>query len=100
MKAEKLEISTFKVSGDFNLIYKKQKTYIECIINCYIENNIFGTFLLEKSKFYAFNLITVGRDPKLKRNNLFISKRRIYQLIKNGQIAEPIDIINKIAFQI
>jgi len=37
IKAEKLEISNFKVSGDFNLIYKKQKTYIECITNCFVD---------------------------------------------------------------
>lgn len=54
-----------------------------------IENNIFGKFYLEKNKFYTFNLVTLGRDPKLKRNNLFISKKRIYQLIEEGKIRKP-----------
>jgi len=49
-----------------------------------------------KNKFYTFNLATVGRDPKLKRNNLFISKRRIYQLLEEGLIKKPETIVNKI----
>ncbi len=95
--AENETISQFIIKGSFNLIRKKKKTYIECLSNVEIENEIFGKFNLEKSNIYSFNLATVGRDPKLKRNNLFISKRRVYQLIQEGKILNPKFIINNIA---
>lgn len=93
---EKDEISEFKIKGTFKLIHKRKKSYIECISDVSVENNIFGKFHLEKNKFYTFNLITLGRDPKLKRNNLFISKRRIYQLIEEGKIRKPEVIVEEI----
>jgi len=98
--AERNEISQFKIKGDFKLLYKKSTTYIECLSDVYLENSIFGNFKLEAGKFYSFNLITVGRDPKLKRNNLFIAKNRIYQLIEQNLINQPSEIIKDIAKQI
>lgn len=95
--AENENISKFKIKGSFNLIYKKSKTTIECLSDVYIENNIFGKFVLQKNKFYNFNLTTIGRDPKLKRNNLFISKNRIYQLIDANKIKKSEIIIQEIA---
>ena len=95
--AEKEDISKFKIKGSFNLIYKKSKTTIECLSDVQIENNIFGKFILQEGKFYNFNLATIGRDPKLKRNNLFIAKNRIYQLISDGKIEKPQEIIGEIA---
>jgi len=94
---EREDISNFKLQGSFKLAYKKTKTIIECLSTVIVENDIFGKFILEKNKFYDFNLSTVGRDPKLKRNNLFISKNKIYQLIENGKIDNPQKIIEKIA---
>jgi hypothetical protein len=93
---EKEDIANFKIKGDFKLIYKKKKTFIECLSDVYVDNNIFGTFFLQKGKFYGFNLETLGRDPKLKRNNLFISKKRIYQLIENNKISQPEKIVLEI----
>jgi len=98
--AERDEISKFKVEGDFKLLYKKSTTYIECLSDVYLENEIFGNFKLEVNKFYSFNLITVGRDPKLKRNNLFIAKNRIFQLMEKGLIQQPNEIIKEIANKI
>jgi len=97
---DKDDIAKFKVTGSFNLIYKKSSTYIECLTDVEIDNKIFGNFKLHKNNFYDFNLITVGRDPKLKRNNIFISKQRIYQLIAKNLIQSPEKIINKIASEI
>jgi hypothetical protein len=98
--AEREEISQFKIRGNFKLLYKKSTTYIECLSDVYLENNIFGRFKLEKDKFYSFNLMTVRRDPKLKRNNLFISKSRIFQLMDDGLIRKPNEIIKYIADKI
>ena len=94
--AEKKEISIFKVNGNFNLIFKKSKTIIECLSDVYVENNIFGKFTLKNDKFYGFNLATVGRDPKLKRNNLFIAKNKIYQLIEDKKITDPQIVLREI----
>jgi len=98
--AERNEISQFKIKGDLRLLYKKSTTYIECLSDIYLENKIFGNFKLEANKFYSFNLITVGRDPKLKRNNLFIAKNRIFQLMEKGLIRQPNEIIKEIANKI
>ena len=95
--AERKEISQFKIKGSFKILYKKSTTYIECLSDVYLENNIFGKFKLEAQKFYSFNLKTVGRDPKLKRNNLFISKNKIYQLMNDNLIKKPNFRIKKIA---
>jgi len=88
-----LEKGVFHAKGNFNLYVKKNpKTkshFIECLGDTTIKNDIFGEFILEGEKSYSFNLETVGRDPILKRNNLWIAKRRIYQLINSGDILHP-----------
>ena len=98
--AENKKISKFKINGSFNLAFKKAKTTIECLSNVVIKNDIFGEFLLKKGKFYKFNLETLGRDPKLKRNNLFIAKNRVYQLILEKKITSPENLIKTIAGKI
>lgn len=98
--AERKEISEFKIKGDFKLLSKKKSTAIQCISDVKLSNDIFGDFYLEKGKIYSFNLSTVGRDPHLKRNNIFISKRRIYQLIDNDKIKKPEVVIRDIVKKI
>ncbi len=98
--AERDEISQFNIRENFKLLYKKSTTYIECISDVYLENNIFGKFKLEAGKFYSFYLKTIGRDPKLKRNNLFIAKNRIFQLIDGGLIKQPNELVRYISNRI
>jgi len=93
---EKEGISKFEVHGSFKIIQKKKKSFIECDSDVTIANAIFGKFDLEEGKFYSFNLETLGRDPKLKRNNILISKRKIYQLIDEGQIRKPEAVVKEI----
>ena len=68
---------------------KSIKKFILCHSNVFVYNKIFGEFHLKKGNVYQFNLFPVGRDPKLKRDNIFISKKRIEELIKNGEIQNP-----------
>lgn len=96
MLPEKEYISKFEVHGSFKIIKKKKKSFIECDSDVTIANAIFGKFDLEEGKFYSFNLETLGRDPKLKRNNILISKRKIYQLIDEGQIRKPEAVVKEI----
>jgi len=95
-QAEREEISKFKIKGDFKILKKKTTTYIECLSDIYLENDIFGKFKLEANKFYSFNLKTVGRNPELRRNNLFIAKNRVYQLIDDEKIRKPEMVVQEI----
>jgi hypothetical protein len=97
---EKKEIYEFKVTGRFKILSKKKTKFIECISNVLIHNSIFGSFNLESGKYYKFNFETLGRNPKLQRNNLFISKKRVYELIGEGKIKKPEEIIEEISEQI
>jgi hypothetical protein len=90
----------FNIRGDFDILEKKSSAYIECLSDIYIKNEIFGKFKLLKGKFYTFNLLTLGRNSILKRNNLFISKRRVYQLLEQNKIKNPEEIIKDIANKI
>jgi hypothetical protein len=91
----------FQAEGGFDLFIKtnpkSQTNYIECTKDTTIENDIFGKFDLKKGSAYSFNLETLGRDPLLKRNNLFIAKRRVYQLIEQGKIADPKTLLAEIS---
>ena len=100
ISAERKEISEFKIEGSFSIAHKKASKIIECLTDVNLENDVFGAFQLKKNKFYDFNLRTIGRDPKLKRNNLFIAKNRIYQLIDKNKIRNPEKVIREIAKEI
>ncbi len=95
------EYGIFYVEGSYKLYIKENRKsvrhYIECIEDTYVSNNVFGLFKLHKGNTYLFNLVTIGRDPVLKRNNLWIAKRRLYQLIENNTIEKPEIIFNYIA---
>lgn len=81
------------VMGSFTTYIKRNpksfRHYIECHTDTEIKSNIFGNFSLQKGHVYDFSMVTVGRDPVLKRNNLWVSKRRIYQLIESRMLPEP-----------
>ena len=81
------------VAGSFTTYIKRNpksfRHYIECHTDTVIESDIFGNFCLMEGHVYNFSLVTLGRDPVLKRNNLLVSKRRIYQLIAAGKLDEP-----------
>ena len=95
-QAENKEISLFKICGSFEIFYKKSSSYIKCITDIDDYNDIFGYFSLKKGNFYNFNLLTIGRDPILKRNNIFIAKNRIFQLISDGKISSANNVLEKI----
>lgn len=99
-KEKNRKISLFNLKGSFILHNKKNKTIIECLNDVYAFNYIFGNFYLKKNHFYDFNLKLVGRDPVLKRNNLFISKKRAYELISENKIKNPNEYILEIVEKI
>ena len=94
----------FNINGSFSIFRKRNENttpyYIQCLSDLTVSNDIFGSYELVRGKSYGFNLITVGRDPVLKRNNIFIAKRRIYQLINSGLIENPADRLLELAGRI
>jgi len=91
----------FHIQGDFDL-YKKENPkstgwLINCLTKVQLNSNVFGDYTLEAGKTYDFVLHTLGRDPILKRNNLFIAKRRVFQLIDQGLISNPSESLERIA---
>jgi hypothetical protein len=95
------EYGIFDIAGSFDLYVKTNpksvRHYIHCQTNVVVSNDVFGAFSLEKGKSYNFNLETLGRDPVLKRNNIFIAKRRIYQLIEQKLLMNPEASLKKMA---
>jgi hypothetical protein len=93
--------SPFNICGSFIVYQKKneksRRDYIECLDDTVVKNEVFGEFQLRKGKSYSFNLFTVGRDPRLKRNNVWISKRRAGELIKSGAIMDPDRYLKQVA---
>jgi|APSaa5957512622_1039677.scaffolds.fasta_scaffold42217_2 hypothetical protein len=91
----------FDISGSFDLYIKTNpksvRHYIHCLSDVTIKNEVFGKFSLEQDKSYYFNLETLGRDPVLKRNNIFIAKRRIYQLIEQGLLEDPVSSLQEMS---
>lgn len=72
-------------------MYEKQnvfstRQYIFCVSDVVIHNDKLGDFKLVKNKNYLFNPSTAGRNPTLNRNNIWIAKRNIQNLIKTGKI--------------
>ena len=91
----------FHIQGDFDLYIKKNPKstgwYIHCLSAVKIKSMVFGKYELEKGTIYDFLLHTLGRDPILKRNNLFIAKRRVYQLIDENILSKPDELLQEIA---
>lgn len=67
---------------------KSSRRFIKCITDVVISNKVLGTFNLKKGKTYLFNLHTVGRNPALNRNNVWIAKRSIPFLQSKKLIVE------------
>jgi len=56
---------------------KSKRRYIHCLTDVVVSNDILGVFKLQKSQIYLLNLHTIGRNPILNRNNIWIAKRNI-----------------------
>jgi len=97
-------LSDFQIKGHYRLYSKKNsiphsrkksiKKYIECISNVVIEHTVFGSFELSKDFIYTFNLTPI---LVLNRNNYFISKRKVEQLLDSNIINQTDITMKKIA---
>lgn len=80
----------FQGEADLNLIEndKSYSVYLVCKTNANIKNNFLGTFPLKKGAIYSLKFDTIGRDPTLKRDNLWIATRNITAIV--GDVKERI----------
>ncbi len=87
--------------GSFDIIKKENEKTDRCFIYCYdditLENKVFGKHILSKEKAYSFQLITKGRDPILKSDNIFISENYLKVLQNNKIIDSNETILREIA---
>ncbi|MFZ2226257.1 MAG: hypothetical protein WAV64_02375 [Candidatus Moraniibacteriota bacterium] len=79
---------------------KSSRRFIHCLTDVAISNKTLGVFNLEKGKTYLFNLHTVGRNPALNRNNIWIAKRSIPFLQSKKLITETEKNLSNIAKKI
>ncbi len=79
---------------------KSSRRFIKCLTDVIVTNKILGIFQLEKNKIYLFNLHTVGRNPALNRNNIWIAKRNIQSLQNKKLISNTNNNLNYIAKKI
>jgi hypothetical protein len=80
----------FTIKGEVELYekinQKSRKRFIRCLSDVEISSETLGLFKLEKNKIYLFNLHTVGRNPALNRNNIWIAKRSVPFLQKKKSL--------------
>ena len=79
---------------------KSIKRFIHCLSDVKITNTVLGNFYLRKNQTYFFHLGTVGRNPLLKRDNIWIAKRNIKVLQEKGIISSPEEVMKIIANKI
>jgi hypothetical protein len=51
--------------------------YVYCKSDVIVKNNVLGIFKLNKDELYEVFFTTVGRNPTLKRNNIWIAQRSL-----------------------
>jgi hypothetical protein len=82
------EFEEFIYDGEIVLYLKKNeksnRVYIDCKKDTTISNKVLGDFFLKNGEMYELFLDTAGRNPVLKRNNIWLANRRLSSIIKNN----------------
>jgi len=80
------EIGEFEYEGEINIYKKKneksERMYLYCKTDVLVFNKVLGIFKLEKGKIYDCFFTTVGMNPTLKRNNIWVAHRNLFNIIK------------------
>lgn len=94
------EFGEFKFNGNLEVYLKKnvksKRMYIRCKTNVTIKNNILGFFHLKKGKIYDCFFATVGWNPRLKRNNIWIAQRNLQNILSKSIPERVGEIMGKI----
>jgi hypothetical protein len=79
------EYGEFTYEGNMDIFVKEneksKRMYIRCETPVIVKNNVLGIFNLEGGKIYECYFTTVGMNPSLKRNNLWIAQRNLPNII-------------------
>ena len=91
----------FRTKGK-GILFEKQnekstKRFLLCRTDIRVANSYLGEFVLKKNGVYLFSPGTVGRNPVLARNNIWIAKRNIPFLLKSGKIKKSSKVVKEIA---
>ncbi len=74
-------IEVYVKNNYMNKKISSRRMYIYCKRNTTIRNKVLGIFELKKDKIYECWFITVGMNPSLKRNNIWIAQRNLKNII-------------------
>lgn len=95
---EPKEFGTFKLEGEAELFIKNneksKRVYFNAISSGKIINEVLGDFIFEGGNMYELYFTTVGRNPVLGRNNIWIARRNLNNVIKES-VPERIKFIAK-----
>jgi len=75
---------------------KSNRMYVYCLDDVKVTNDVIGDFDLKEGKLYEYMPKTLNRNPVLNRNNVWIAKRNVHNVIKKP----PAERIKDIADQI
>lgn len=94
------EFGDFNFNGDVEIFKKEnpcsKRMYIHCKSDVIVKNKILGIFQLKKDEIYETFFTTIGRNPTLKRNNIWIAQRNLSNLSLNSDSEKFKEIAEKI----
>ncbi|MEK7497878.1 MAG: hypothetical protein AAB656_03095 [Patescibacteria group bacterium] len=97
-------IRPIKIMGYIEVYEKKNDKssmqFIRCISDTLIENDFLGKFYLKAGNTYLFDMCTIGRNPSLDRNNIWIAKRSVGYLQEKGRLESTEKNLKSLADQI
>lgn len=76
---------------------KSTRRFIHAETDTEVYNDVLGKFHLEKGKYYLFNPSTMGRNPVLARNNIWIAKRSLPHLREKKYIKSDEENLREVA---
>jgi len=99
-KPKPKEFGKFTYQGNLEIYTKKNpksnRMYVYCKSNVRVKNKVLGIFNLKKGKVYECYFTTVGWNPTLKRNNVWIAQRNLTNVVPSDVSSRIQNIANKI----
>ena len=93
-----LEFGEVKIYGKVRLFKKEniksQPVYIYAEEATKLEGSFLGKYELKKNNFYRCSIDTLGRNPRLQRNNIWLSRNNL-EYLGLPTISESLEIIQK-----
>jgi hypothetical protein len=85
---EPKEFGGFRLEGEVELLVKNneksKRVYLNAISDGKITNEALGEFVFKSGEMRELFFTTVGRNPVLSRNNIWVARRNINNFIKNS----------------